>query len=268
MTPTRFRMSHEAEAWPAAAMTVTRSGEASTLVTHRLAPVECESRLFSIGSLLAYGAVDMARSIAAGKASARDIALAQFFLVTSAAACASDTASGSAGFEGGPCIDGECFDDLMCLSEICVESGASGQVGSSGQQGPSEGPGATSDVDTGPAKGDSTTSDGDGHASSPGVSDSENPASSGPAETSGPTSGGSVESTTTSTDSGHDSRDDSAVAYCGNGVVDTGEQCEGEQLQGWDCAALGLGGGELRCDPITCTFDTSMCGTITGGTDR
>jgi hypothetical protein len=46
---------------------------------------------------------------------------------------------------------------------------------------------------------------------------------------------------------------------CGDGVVDPGEQCDGANLQGFDCASLGLGGGVLACDPIICVFDTSMC---------
>lgn len=49
---------------------------------------------------------------------------------------------------------------------------------------------------------------------------------------------------------------------CGDGAISPGEQCDGADLQGFDCAALGLGSGTLACDPVTCTFDTSMC---TGG---
>lgn len=49
------------------------------------------------------------------------------------------------------------------------------------------------------------------------------------------------------------------VGNCGNGVINPGEQCDGADRQGFDCASLGLGGGVLGCDPITCTFDTSMC---------
>jgi hypothetical protein len=54
---------------------------------------------------------------------------------------------------------------------------------------------------------------------------------------------------------------------CGDGEVDVGEQCDGADLQGFDCESLGLGAGELGCDPVTCTFDTSMCGAVgsTGG---
>jgi hypothetical protein len=46
---------------------------------------------------------------------------------------------------------------------------------------------------------------------------------------------------------------------CGNGVIDLGEQCDGANLQGFDCPSLGLGNGTLCCDPLTCTFDTSAC---------
>lgn len=46
---------------------------------------------------------------------------------------------------------------------------------------------------------------------------------------------------------------------CGNGVIDAGEQCDGADLQGFDCRSLGLGGGTLACDPVMCVFDTSMC---------
>ena len=53
---------------------------------------------------------------------------------------------------------------------------------------------------------------------------------------------------------------------CGDGNIDPGEQCDGNNLQGFTCAALGLGGGMLSCDPVTCTFDTSMCNPGMGGT--
>jgi hypothetical protein len=56
------------------------------------------------------------------------------------------------------------------------------------------------------------------------------------------------------------------VGNCGNGVIDAGEQCDGGDLQGFDCASLGLNGGTLACDPMMCTFDTSMCSSTTGGT--
>ena len=53
---------------------------------------------------------------------------------------------------------------------------------------------------------------------------------------------------------------------CGDGMVSPGEQCDGADLQGFDCQSLGLSGGTLACDPVTCTFDTSMCMSGGGGT--
>lgn len=59
----------------------------------------------------------------------------------------------------------------------------------------------------------------------------------------------------------------SEPAACGNGVIDPNEQCDGVNLNGFTCEALGNAGGSLACDPVTCTFDTSMCmGSSSGGT--
>jgi hypothetical protein len=54
------------------------------------------------------------------------------------------------------------------------------------------------------------------------------------------------------------------MGNCGNGVIDAGEQCDGADLQGFDCQSLGLNGGTLACDGMMCTFDTSMCSSSTG----
>ncbi len=46
-----------------------------------------------------------------------------------------DAVADDAGFETGPCIEGECFDGLQCLSDLCVEdedSGSGGQTSSPG----------------------------------------------------------------------------------------------------------------------------------------
>ncbi len=49
---------------------------------------------------------------------------------------------------------------------------------------------------------------------------------------------------------------------CGNGILETGEDCDGSNLGGTDCS-IATGGnypyGELACDPSTCTFDTTGC---------
>jgi Metallo-peptidase family M12 len=47
-------------------------------------------------------------------------------------------------------------------------------------------------------------------------------------------------------------------ATCGNGVLDSGEQCDGGDLGGATCASLGYASGTLACD-ANCTFDTSQC---------
>jgi hypothetical protein len=68
--------------------------------------------------------------------------------------------------------------------------------------------------------------------------------------------GGSTSSGGTSASSASSSGGD---PECGNGVIDPGEQCDGANLNGFDCTNLGYTGGTLACDPVTCTFDTSMC---------
>lgn len=46
---------------------------------------------------------------------------------------------------------------------------------------------------------------------------------------------------------------------CGNGFVELGEECDGPSTPD-SCFSLGLGGGELACDAVTCTYDTAACG--------
>lgn len=67
-------------------------------------------------------------------------------------------------------------------------------------------------------------------------------------------------------------------SLCGNGEVDTEEECDGDFLGEETCESLGHGPGMLSCDPVTCTYDTSMCENLpdgsggngggTGGTGR
>src|SRR5262249_48773949 len=56
---------------------------------------------------------------------------------------------------------------------------------------------------------------------------------------------------------------------CGNGTIDTGEECDGANLNGSSCTALRFQAGTLACSS-TCSFATSGCSTcgdglITGG---
>lgn len=46
---------------------------------------------------------------------------------------------------------------------------------------------------------------------------------------------------------------------CGNGAIDATEECDGMNLHEESCASLGMGSGMLSCDPVTCSYDTSMC---------
>jgi hypothetical protein len=48
------------------------------------------------------------------------------------------------------------------------------------------------------------------------------------------------------------------VNPCGNGVADTGEDCDGGDLASKDCKALGFDKGTLSCK-ADCRFDTSAC---------
>ena len=45
---------------------------------------------------------------------------------------------------------------------------------------------------------------------------------------------------------------------CGNGLIDSGEQCDGANLAGQDCVGLGYLAGTLACGG-DCLFDTSAC---------
>ncbi|MEM9455720.1 MAG: proprotein convertase P-domain-containing protein [Myxococcota bacterium] len=59
-----------------------------------------------------------------------------------------------------------------------------------------------------------------------------------------------------------------APRTCGNGQLDEGEDCDGDELDGQDCESLGKGfdGGDLACGD-DCTFDTSMCTMVSCGND-
>jgi len=70
---------------------------------------------------------------------------------------------------------------------------------------------------------------------------------------------GAADSTSSASASASASATDTGPPPCGNGVIDAGEQCDGADLQGFDCASLGLNRGMLACDPVMCTFDTSQC---------
>ena len=51
---------------------------------------------------------------------------------------------------------------------------------------------------------------------------------------------------------------------CGDGTLQTDEECEALELRGETCASQGFAEGELRCSD-TCTLDTSSCQTCGDG---
>ncbi len=105
-----------------------------------------------------------------------------------------------------------------------------------------------------------------GNPTDPSGDDSE----SGPVETTGEnedtTSGGAESSSSggwTSVD-GSDSSGGGAGIECGNGVIEGGESCDGDDLGAVECADVGdFVGGTLSCDDA-CEFDTNAC-TVMGG---
>ncbi|MCA9709817.1 MAG: hypothetical protein KDK70_28515 [Myxococcales bacterium] len=101
-------------------------------------------------------------------------------------------------------------------------------------------------------------------SSTSGADDTESATSAADGSASATTTGASADSTSGPPTTGP--ADTGPVGNCGNGIIDPGEQCDGSDLQGFDCSSLGLSGGTLACDGEMCTFDTSMCSSTTGGT--
>lgn len=112
--------------------------------------------------------------------------------------------------------------------------------------------------------GNTNGNSGSGTAASSGGGDSTTEVADGSASATSTTGGADTQSAVDSTTGGP--ADTGNVGNCGNGVIDAGEQCDGNDLQGFDCQSLGLNSGTLACDPMMCTFDTSMCSSSTGGT--
>ncbi len=50
------------------------------------------------------------------------------------------------------------------------------------------------------------------------------------------------------------------VPGCGDGVIQTGESCDGSNLNSQTCSSQGFSGGTLTCN-ANCTFNTSQCTT-------
>ncbi|MBD3248526.1 hypothetical protein GF336_00590 [Candidatus Woesearchaeota archaeon] len=57
---------------------------------------------------------------------------------------------------------------------------------------------------------------------------------------------------------GYECQDGECVSLCGNGVVDSGEDCDGNDMDNQNCKSLGYDYGNLRCT-AGCEFDKSDC---------
>ncbi len=119
---------------------------------------------------------------------------------------------------------------------------------SSGGSGGSSGPAVTTtDAPTGGTAsggGDSSTGEPPGTSTNPGTTTGVP----GTTTTADDTSGG-----------GGSSSGDGGGLLCGNGVIEGNEQCDGDNINGFTCEALGYISGTLQCDAVTCTFDTQLC---------
>jgi hypothetical protein len=131
-------------------------------------------------------------------------------------------------------------------TEGSASSASSGSSGSSGGVAPT-----TTETTEAPTGGTGTASGAESSTST-----------SAPGTTS--TTGASDTTTEEGTTAGSSST--TSPAACGNGIIDGKEQCDGADLNGFDCVALGNAGGTLLCDSMTCTFDTQMCDAGGGGT--
>lgn len=119
------------------------------------------------------------------------------------------------------------------------DGGSGGTLGTSiGSTG--AGPGTTETPTTSVGSGDASTGD--------------------PGTTNQATSSGGPGTTTSAGDtSGGESSTSGNNVGCGNGTIEGNEQCDGANINGFSCEALGYLGGTLQCDAVTCTFDTQLC---------
>lgn len=139
-----------------------------------------------------------------------------------------------------------CGDDEMSASGLSGNSPSAGNLSSSG--GSSSG---SSGEPTGSAE--STENPTTGSSNSGDTTSGEPETTTGPGTTTG------VPGTTTGPEETTTGPGTTNGGACGNGSIEGNEQCDGANLNGFTCEALGNAGGTLQCDPMTCTFDTQLC---------
>ena len=161
-----------------------------------------------------------------------------------AVAC-SDEPDSSDGDGPAQCVGGQyCPAGLECIDGFCLEGSADDLTDD--ETGDGDGDPSTGDGDGDPSTGDGdgdgdpTTGDGDGDGDPTGDGDGDGDGD--------PTTG-----------DGDGDGDGDPGPTCGNGIVDLGEQCDGDNLNGFSCQDIGYSGGMLGCDPVMCWYTTDGC---------
>lgn len=111
------------------------------------------------------------------------------------------------------------------------------------------------------ADGADTTADGSADASADG---NESDATTNPSTSASTNDESTTDATTDSPETtgdgdGDGDTSDTNAPVCGNGSIDPGEECDGNNLGGSSCVDHGFDGGVLACDPVVCVYDTSGC---------
>lgn len=145
-----------------------------------------------------------------------------------------------------------CGDDGMSASGLSGGSQSAGQLSTGGSSGYGTS-GETSESSPTTSGNSAAESTSDDATTVPGTSTSGFP------DTTTDVPGTSTTNDPTNDPTNNPTNDPTNPAQCGNGVIDGNEQCDGANLNGFTCEALGNAGGTLQCDPVTCTFDTQMC---------
>jgi hypothetical protein len=164
-----------------------------------------------------------------------------------------------------------CSVSLLCLVPGCGDDGETGSGFSTNNQ--NSNTNNTTDTSSGTdtstgAPGTSTTTGDPTTGPDTTTSTTIAPTTNGPTSTTLPdtTTTGDTDTSTTGTQTSQTTQT-TDPAGCGNGQIDPNEQCDGANLNGFTCESLGNAGGSLGCDPVTCTFDTSLCmGNSSSGT--
>ncbi len=146
---------------------------------------------------------------------------------------------------------------LSCPLLACGDDGTSPADGSSSSGGES----TTSDTVNVTMTAPVTTASSTGPDTTTGLDSGDSDSGSGSGSTTDAVTGSSGSSSEGGSSSGSSSEGGSSSTTgdsCGNDGVDPGEDCDGRDLAGNDCAGLGFVDGTLACNP-DCTFDTSGC---------